>query len=120
MRMIKWLLLVLFLLSIFVHLNINFLSVDLGVGAESKPELNDFTKNCNSEVQKSHIGFGETLNAQGTICFNCENGEENPVVCYATFSSCGWGDSCSTFYRCNPNGDCYSTSGKDMIDSSNC
>lgn len=120
MKIFKLSILILFLISIFVHLNFNFTGTDFDIDVESNTELNEYSKNCDSESQTSYISLGKNLNAQGTICFNCENGEENPVVCYATFSSCGWGDNCSTFYRCNPNGDCYSTSGKDMIDSSHC
>lgn len=43
-----------------------------------------------------------------------------PVVCYSIYDNCGWFGSCSTFWRCNPNGDCYSVPGNNERDSGTC
>ncbi|CAN5763818.1 hypothetical protein BH23THE1_BH23THE1_14780 [soil metagenome] len=72
-------------------------------------------------LNKIKLSFGMPLAMAdpGSDPEHCElDCGSNPITCYATFDNCQW--NCSTFYRCNPSGDCYSASGKNERDPSSC
>jgi hypothetical protein len=98
----------------FMMLQISVESVD----SSSSDEVG----NLQTSLCFDNLSLGLSLNdvkASGTDPEECgQDCEEDDIVCYATFDDC-W-INCSEFWRCNPNGDCYSVSGKNERDSNTC
>ncbi len=79
-----------------------------------------------SSVCINNIGVSVGVNdvhASGTDPEECGEdceGNSDPISCFSTYDHCGWFGTCTTFWRCNPNGNCFSASGKNLSDPNIC